>query len=320
MIGVTGGTGFVGQRVVARLAQGSKVRVLAMETGKSPVRQAEYIVGEVTSQEAADKLVEGCTSVIHLAGIAHSSLQTEAEKNRAYRVNVEGTTTVLNAAIRHGVQRFVFVSTSHVYANHSGLNIEESAAVEPSSYYSFTKIEAERVVGEAEGRGMEVVIARPCLIYGPGVRFNLEQMMRGIDRGYYFHISGERPMRSFLSVENAARALVHLAEKCVPAGVYNLADSDPHSLVEFGNELADRMGRRRPRTVPSAPVRLAGAVGSMIQKIGVHPPVSREVIAKLTSDFTVSTYRLAQTRFEWDSDAGSVLQQMVDHYFNSIRN
>jgi nucleoside-diphosphate-sugar epimerase len=320
VIGVTGGTGFVGQRLVARLAQNSPVRVLATEMRASRVKGVEYFTGDVTLREITDEFVQGCTSVIHLAGIAHSSPRTEAEKLLSYRVNVGGTRSVLDAALRRGVRRFVFVSTAHVYAAQSGLDIDESARVAPSSYYSFTKIEAEGLVHEAAERGMEVVIARPCLIYGPGARFNLDRMMCGIDRGYYFHMSGRNPMRSFLSVENAARAIAHLVGKDVPAGTYNLADSSPYSLVDFGNELADRMKRRRPRTLPSVVLSTVGAVGSLIQKVGVHLPISREAITKLTSDFTLSTSRLAQTRFEWDGNDGAVIQQMVDRYLCSMRN
>jgi nucleoside-diphosphate-sugar epimerase len=320
VIGVTGGTGFVGKRVVARLAKSAPVRVLAPKVGTAAVKDVEYSPGEVTSPEAADRFAQGCTSIIHLAGIAHSTLRTEAERQRSYSINVEGTRVILNAALRHHVRRFVFVSTSHVYALHSGLDIQESATVDASGFYSFTKIEAEKIVREASQRGMEVVIARPCLIYGSGVRFNLEQMMRGIDHGYYFHISGVNPMRSFLSVENAARAMVHLASSSVPAGVYNLADPTPYSLVDFGNALADRMRRHRPRTVPSAVIAVAGAAGSVIEKFGVHAPFSGGVMAKLLSDFTISTSRLAKTRFQWDDNVGAVLQQMVDHYLNSNRN
>jgi UDP-glucose 4-epimerase len=291
-----------------------------MEVKPAPERNVEFVFGEVTSPAAVEAFVKGCTSIIHLAGIAHTSLRTEAEKRRSYLVNVEGTRAVLGAALRHDVRRFVFVSTSHVYANRSGLGIEESARVDASNYYAFTKIKAERLVGDAAGCGMEVVIARPCLIYGPGVRFNLERMMRGIDRGYYFHISGVNPMRSFLSIENAARALAHLASRGIPTGIYNLADPNPYSLVDFGNNLADRMQRPRPRTVPSALIRFACAAGSAIQMLGVRSPIIGELIAKLSSDFTVSTSRLAQTGFEWDNDPGAVLQQMVDRYFNSVRN
>ena len=319
MIGVTGGTGFIGQRLVARLAQDSPVRVLAMDLGAAPVKDVEYIVGEVTSPDVTDRFVQDCTSIIHLAGIAHSSLRTEAEKQHSYKVNVEGTRTALNAALRHGVRRFVFVSTAHVYTVRSGLDIDESSPVAASSYYSFTKIEAERLVCEAAEQGMEVVIARPCLIYGPGARFNLERMMRGIDHGYYFHISGKNPMRSFLSVENAARALAHLTRGDVAPGTYNLADLSPYSLVDFSNELADRMKRHRPRTIPSAALCAAGAIGSAFQRLGVRLPISTEAVAKLTSDFTLNTHRLAQTRFKWESNVGALRQQMVDLYLRSKR-
>jgi nucleoside-diphosphate-sugar epimerase len=152
------------------------------------------------------------------------------------------------------------------------------------------------------------------------VRFNLEQMMRGIDHGYYFHIAGVDPKRSFLSVENVARALVHLTRNDVPDGIYNLADPHPYSLAGFGNELADRMGQGRPRTVPYSLVQLAGAVGTVIQKLGVHPPISTEILAKLSSSLMISTLRLAQTGFEWDENAGAVLQEMANHYRNSTCN
>ena len=283
----------------------------------APVENVEYVLGEVTSLEDVEKFVRGCTSIIHLAGVAHSSLHTDADRRRSYKVNVEGTRIVSNAALENGVRRFVFVSTSHVYGLLSGLDIEESAPVDRSSYYSVTKIEAEKIVLDAADKGMEAVIARPCLIYGAGVRFNLEQMMRGIHRGYYFHITDVDPMRSFLSVENAARALVHLTRDGVAEGIYNIADSHPYSLVDFGNELADRLGRGRPRTIPHPMVHLAASFGTAIQKLGVHPPISSEILAKLSSDLTVSTSRLAQTGFEWDENVGAVLQEMANYYRDS---
>jgi dihydroflavonol-4-reductase len=317
VIGVTGGTGFVGRRVVAQLAQRSPMRVLAMDTGTNPVQRAEYMVGEVTSAKDVDRFVQGCSSIIHLAGVAHSSLRTEAEKLRSTHVNVEGTRIVVNAALRHGVRRFLFVSTAHVYGSPAARDIEESVPLDAASHYSQTKIEAEKVVLEAGRKGMETVIARPCLIYGPGARFNLEQMMRGIDRHYYFHIAGIHPLRSFLSLENAARALVHLIGEQVPADIYNLADPLPYSLVDFANELADRLGRSRPRTVPLTAIRMAASVGAAIQSLGVRSPFSREHLAKLTSDFTISTARLAQTGFEWNHDTGAARQEMVNHYLST---
>lgn len=317
MIGVTGGTGFIGQRLVALLAQDSAVRVLCRRIASFSCPNTEYVIGDLTSPQATDGFVRGCTAVIHMAGIAHTGLRTEAERRRSYEVNVEGTRTVLGAALRHGVQRFVFVSTAHVYAVHAGRDLEEASLIAPSSFYSQTKIEAEQLVRDAGKEGMQIVIARPCLIYGPGARFNLNRMMRAIDAGYYFHLSGVNPVRSFLSLENAARALLHLVNSRSAEGAYNLADRNPFSLVDFTNELSDRMKRRRPRTVSSAVLRAMGTIGSTVQTVGIHLPISREVVSKLTSDFTLSTCRLAQTGFEWGTDGGALRQQMVDDYLRA---
>jgi UDP-glucose 4-epimerase len=316
MIGVTGGTGFVGQRLVERLVNRFPVRVLALSMGQEAVPKVEYVMNDLTSREAVNGFVRGCTSIIHMAGIAHSSLRTAAERETSYGVNVEGTRTVLNAALRSGVRRFIFVSTAHVY-DHHGLDLTEDATVGASSFYADTKIQAEALVSEAGKRGMESVIVRPCLIYGPGARFNLLSMMRGIDARYYFHLSGEAPQRSFLSVENASRAMSFLVSSATASGVYNLADKTPYSLVNFVNELADRMKRPRPLTMPSSLFQALCHAGSSIHKLGVNFPFTRETFAKLTSNFTLSIRRLAESGFEWDDDCGTPRQQMVDYYLAS---
>lgn len=317
MIGVTGGTGFVGRRLVARLATSSRVRVLAHKSEQAAVPNVKYILGDLTNQEAVTEFVNGCSSLIHLAGVAHTSLRTDGEKERSYAVNVNGTESLLNAALRTGVKRLLFVSTAHVYADHKGVGLDEDSPVGPSSYYAGTKIKAEQLVRQAGDRGLQIVIVRPCLIYGPGARFNLYTLMRGIDTRYYFHLSGESPLRSFLSVENASRAISFLVRSETASGVYNLADETPYSLVDFANELADRMKRPRPVTMPSSLIHALGCAGAGVQKFGVNVPLTRETLDKLTSNFTLSTRRLADVGFEWDDDCGIVRQEMVNHYLAS---
>jgi len=317
MIGVTGGTGFVGRRLIAHLAKEGAVRVMALDTPQDLVSHAEFVIGDLACEETVNGFARGCGSIIHLAGIAHSSLRTKAAKERAYSVNVEGTRVVVRAALRHGVRRLLFVSTAHVYAGHSGVNIDEAAPTGATTFYGGTKLQGEEAVREAGKSGLEVVIVRPCLIYGPGARFNLHRMMAGIDRGYYFHISGCNPMRSFLSLENMVRALRHLTHCSFSAGIYNLADESPYSLIEFANELADRMKRPRPRTIPSALISAAGMIGSTLQKLGISLPISNEAVAKLTSHFTISTRRLAGAGFDWECGGGALRQEMVDQYLDS---
>lgn len=318
MIGVTGGTGFVGRRLIPHLAKESPVRVFSLNAIGCREYNAEYMTGELASTEAVDRFVRGCTSVIHLAGIAHSGLATIAEQKRSYSVNVDGTRAILEATIRQGVERFVFVSTAHVYAGQTGLELDEAAPTAAASFYSETKIKAEELVREAGKSGLEIVIVRPCLIYGPGVPYNLAKLMRGIDRGYYFHIGHCNPMRSFLSVETAARALCHLVRRDIASGTYNLADERPYSLVDFADEIAVRMKRPRPRRMPLGVVKATAAVASTAKLLGVGLSFA-ETVLKLTSDFTLSTRHLSQSGFEWDSDGETLRQEMVDHYLQSNR-
>lgn len=318
MIGLTGATGFLGRQVLSYLIEEAPLRVLTRNEQLSNPSSVEYLRGDLTSFESAKRFTNGCNTIIHIAGVAHSSLKTEPEKNHAYAVNVEGTRNLIRASLQSGVKRFVLVSTAHVYANHGDLEIDEASPTSSTgSFYAQTKLLGEEIALQASKQGIEVVIARPCLIYGAGARFNLEQMMRGLDRGYYFHISDCIPKRSFLSLTNAARALCYLARSHVSPGTYNLADQLPYSLAEFVNDVADRMGRPRPRAIPLAMASALGTAGTIVQKFGIRAPFTNDSLAKLTSDFTLSTERLARARFTWDPDTGLARQEMVDHYIRS---
>ena len=185
-----------------------------MEVKPAPERNVEFVFGEVTSPAAVEAFVKGCTSIIHLAGIAHTSLRTEAEKRRSYLVNVEGTRavwvphcgTMCGASYLYRLLMCTQIAAASVLKNPA---VESDA----SNYYAFTKIKAERLVGDAAGCGMEVVIARPCRSTAPECVSILERMMRGIDRAITFIFRGVNPMRSFLSIENAARALAHFQHR-----------------------------------------------------------------------------------------------------------
>jgi nucleoside-diphosphate-sugar epimerase len=142
--------------------------------------------------------------------------------------------------------------------------------------------------------------------------------MRGISRGYYFHIDGFNPLRSILSVENAANALVHLLESGQSGVVYNLADRDPIGLFDFVNDLADRLRVSRPRSLPLWLAKAALFPFDVLQNLGLHSGISIGALDKLTQPFSLNTSRLAGTGFQWSDNHGAVLQQMSDTYLTNL--
>ncbi|NQW93657.1 MAG: NAD-dependent epimerase/dehydratase family protein, partial [Polaromonas sp.] len=167
---ITGGRGFVGQALVNRL-------------GKLPIRLA-------TRADSAgwDKVLVGINTVVHLAARVHVMHDTAADPLTAFRaVNVDGTLNLARQAAAAGVKRFVFVSSVKVNGESTHPDVPFSADDIPSPLdaYGVSKMEAEQGLrGIALETGMEVVIIRPPLVYGPGVKANFAALMRAVQRGW----------------------------------------------------------------------------------------------------------------------------------------
>jgi len=274
---------------------------------------AEVVVGDLTDSAAVERLLQGAHAVIHLAGVAHTALRTKEDRDKAWRVNVGGTRLLLELSKRMGVRRALLISSAHVYKQHRGSGIDESAPTGNDDLYSRTK-QAVEELAVTDGQGVDIVIIRPCLTYGAGVRFNLERLMTAVDRGYYFHLSGQDPMRSFLSVHNAAAAIVHLLDRGVDRQIYNVADERADSLVTFTNRLAECMNRRRPRVLPYGLARAVAFGLTPLTRLGMKTPMDREALSKLTDTFTVSIRKLAESGFAWPDTGEFALRQMVEFY------
>lgn len=312
MIGITGGSGFIGRHVVSTLlGLGTPARVLTRRKPEST--RCEVFIGDVLDRQCLSGFVQGCDSIIHLAGIAHTQARDEADALRTGAINVQGTTNVLEAAKSSAVRRVIVASSSQVYAGQSGLAIKEDAPLDRANPYSQSKIEAEKVCSRFT-EGMEVVIVRPCLTYGPGARHNLLKLMTAVDKGYYFHLSGKTPLRSFLSVKNAASAILHLLENGEAGGIYSVADEQPRELADFVNLIASYLDRRPPKTINHSLVKAASALLAPFQMIGIRTPLNREALAKLTTPLTLDVSRLARSGFQWSGNENEVVREMVEDY------
>lgn len=317
-IAITGASGLIGSHLlVALLGKGYRLRILS----RRPQRESAGVTpiqGDIRSLDSVRALTRGCSAVIHLAGIAHTSLRSQAEKDEAEQINVDGARNVLVAARDTGTERVLLASSAHVYAGQEGNNLGEKSATAGDSFYARTKLMVEQAGLEAASAGgPAIVIVRPCLTYGPGVRFNLESLMRAIRGHYYFHIRGSNPMRSFLSVDNAAAAITHLLQAGENGRIYNLADQTPISLVEFVNSLADLMQTSRPRNLPLFAIRSAIAGTAPLKRIGLRSPINSESLRKLTVSFTLDVRQLGASGFRWSDDSLAARRRMVEAYRRS---
>ena len=169
---VTGGTGFIGSRVVRRLRdRGDEVVVLARSPEKAAGLDAEVVRGDLGDADAIRRGVQGCQALFHIAADYRVGMP-KSKRESMYDTNVRGTERVLDAAADAGVARIVYVSTVNAFGNTKGEVVDETHRRNESdgfvSYYDETKYVAHKLAEERAAAGAPVVIVQPGLVYGPG--------------------------------------------------------------------------------------------------------------------------------------------------------
>lgn len=201
--------------------------------------------------------VEGCDAVVHLANIAHTS----ARPADLHRVNVAGTRAQAQAAIAAGARRFVYLSSIK--------------AAQPEDAYGRAKADAEQALLRLEG--LEAVILRPPLVYGPRVKANFLALMRAIDRGWPMPLASIRNRRSLVYVGNLADAILRCIEGRMVRKVYAVSDGAPVSTPDLCRALGRALGRpARLWPFPPALLRLAPGLARLAESLEVDDRAIRE--------------------------------------------
>jgi UDP-glucose 4-epimerase len=247
---VTGATGFVGRAVLERLAEdGASVRVAVRARVDAPLDQV--VVPSIDARTDWRGALEGSDVVIHLAARVHQ-LRDAASAREAYdATNAAGTLALAEAAAAAGVRRFVFVSTVKVHGENRGVAFDEGDVPVPSDPYGVSKLRAERLLAELEQRSdLEVVVLRPPLVYGPGVKANFLRLVKLVDKGWPLPFASFRNSRSLLGVRNLADALCSSATNAAASGrTFLVSDGEDVSTPELIRRIAAQLGKRA-RLVP----------------------------------------------------------------------
>ncbi len=242
---VTGANGFVGKVLCSSLiAQGLTVRGIVRQDSSLPVTTIS--VGSIDADTCWQKVLIDCDVVVHLAARVHVMQETVANPLEAFRkVNVVGTLNLARQAANAGVKRFVFVSSVKVNGEETTSRpFSELDAPNPQDAYGVSKMEAERqLLALSEETGLEVVIVRPTLVYGAGVKGNFAQMLRVLHRRIPLPLASVRNARSLVYVGNLVDALVLCVTHPKAAGqTYLVSDGEDISTPELLSRLSQAMG------------------------------------------------------------------------------
>lgn len=244
---ITGANGFVGAALCTELHERKLVVRAVVRSASLANEKADIVsVGSIGSETNWSEALRDVDVVIHLAARVHVMHDISADPLEEFRkVNVAGTENLARQAAQAGVKRLVYVSSIKVNgeATSGERRFSEADAPDPQDPYGVSKWEAEQVLHKvAAETGLEVVIVRPPLVYGMGVKGNFAQMLKVLAKGIPLPLASVNNRRSLVYVGNLVDALILCANHPAAVGkTYLVCDGDDISTPDLLRELGDAM-------------------------------------------------------------------------------
>ncbi len=287
---LTGASGFIGGRLAAFLhGAGHRVTALVRHRNNPPAAARIIAIPGIEKIEDWRPCLEGNEVVIHLAGYAGDPAgRNREELQLLHRVNVEATGRLAENAARHGIKRFVYLSSAKIYGEESGEPLNESTPPAPASPYARSKWQAEQTLREFKDR-LAIVVLRPPLVYGPQARGNFRLLLALVRRGMPLPFAMVRNRRSFLYIDNLIDAIHHCLHHPAAANqTYVVSDNRDCSLPRLLELLATAMGR--PARLWPVPPALLNAMGLLTGR--------RDQLRRLTGSLFLDTAKI-RTDLSW---------------------
>jgi len=247
---VTGANGFVGHAVWQRLNSLSGVQAVVCvrrADAFTDTRAAVVTVGDLSAQTDWSAALADVEAIVHAAARVHVMHDTEVDPLTAFRaVNVGGTLNLARQAAAAGVKRFVFISSVKVNGESTqpGRAFTESHAPDPQDAYGQSKHEAEQGLRQlAADTGMEVVIIRPPLVYGPGVKANFAALMHAVQRGWPLPLGAVHNQRSLVALDNLVDFIITcISHPQAAKQTFLVSDGQDLSTTELVRGMAQAAG------------------------------------------------------------------------------
>ena len=261
---VTGANGFIGTHLCETLAKsGHEVRATARSLDPKSSTTREMIICDLESADNLDHLTTGCEAIVHLAGRAHVMSDDPATSESLYvSANVDATKKLAQSASRTGVKRMILMSSVKVNGESTTINTPFTShdTPNPQDPYGRSKARAEQALWDVTSTsGLEGVVIRPPLVYGPGVRANFASLIGIVGRGIPLPLGSIQNKRSFVSLDNLVDLIATTLQSPNAAGNTFLAsDGNDLSTPDLIRSIASALGQS-PKLFPfpSALLKLA---------------------------------------------------------------
>ena len=267
---ITGATGFVGKNLSKFLKEkGHHISPLSLRK--------------------AWELDQNAEAIIHLAGKAHDTKNTSAEKEY-FEINTELTKKLFEEFLNTTAQDFIYFSSVKATADTVEGFLDENHKSNPQTPYGKSKLHAEEyLLSQKLPENKRLFIIRPCMIHGPGNKGNLNLLYKFVQKGIPYPLAAFENKRSFLSIDNLNFLILEmLSNKNVGSGIYNFADDEVLSTNELVKLIANTSGKKEKLWKISSKLISATAKMGDVMKL----PLNSERLKKLTENYWVSNQKI----------------------------
>ncbi len=282
---LTGSTGFIGQSIAKELGMQGKSFVATTRSSSNNINSQflstkVYVTGDMNSHTNWVPALDQVKAVIHCAAQITAGPSNQPQRYR--NTNISGTMKLAQQAAEAGVQRFIFLSSIQVHGNTTIAPITEIDTPQPYDLYTTSKLEAEQqLLTLAEQTGMEVVIIRPPLVYGPNVKGNFAALVKLIQKGIPLPLGAIHNKRSLVALENLTSLVILCADRIrspqAANQIFVIADGEDVSTTTLLQKISKAAGRSS-RLLP---------IPSLLLSTGATILGKRHIAEKLLGNFQV---------------------------------
>lgn len=312
---ITGGSGFIGTRLIEVLTQNDDISIINYDKNQSDTYPELTSIGDVRDLDALIEASKGAEIIYNLAA-EHADNVTPL--SLYHDVNVGGAENVVKAAEANNIKKIVFTSSVAIYGLNRGTP-DENLEPQPFNEYGRTKLEAEKVfeTWHAETPNSTLVTIRPAVVFGENNRGNVYNLINQIVSGRFLMIGNGENCKSMGYVGNVAEFLKQQVDKTAGHYVYNYADKDDLSSAEIVSIICDEMNISESNIkIPYSLGLLGGYAFDILSKItGQKFPVSAVRIQKFCADTTIDSSAAMSSGFVPSYTLEEGLRRMIDYEF-----
>ena len=242
---VTGASGFIGSRLCEELTNKGIV-VKALLNNSADGNWSSSTVCKLGEQEIPDSILDDVDVIFHLAGRSHALEDTSSQSKLYYQTNVEGTRSLLEAAKRARVKKFIYFSSVKAMGEECDKRLDENTVPNPTSHYGKSKLEAEKLVLKG-GYIVSPTVLRLVMVYGNTNKGNLPKLIRAMSKKWFPPLPKLENKRSMIHIDDVVNAAILAASSEISSGkTYILCDGNDYSTRQLYEMIQTSLGKKVP--------------------------------------------------------------------------